>query len=397
MIERVALYAFLLNLVLAAAKAVLADISKSLAVTASAVDSATDSIASMVIFAGLKLSSVKTRTFPLGLYKIENLISVVMAFFMIFAGYEIARQVFFGLPTPPQVSPFLIALFLFGALVTWVFGYYTLSLGRRTESPTLVAEGKHRQVDVLSTCIVLIALILNFTGIQINFHGIGIDRMAAMLVLIFIAHTSWELLSDGMRMLLDASLDSETLNQVRRIILEQPAVVSINTLVGRNAGRFRFIQTDISMRTDDLQKAHRISESIEEHIRDQIPHVERVLIHFEPYVAQSSILAVPLADRQGNLSTSFGESLFMALLKIRLQDSFLEERRIEKNIYRQIEKGRGIQIAQWLIREGVDELATIDDIQNKGPGYVLANAGVKIHLVTATHLDAVLDSIHPCL
>jgi cation diffusion facilitator family transporter len=318
-----------------------------------------------------------------------------MAFFMIFAGYEIGRHIFLGVATPPRVTPLLIAVFFFGAGITWAFGSYTLSLGRRTESPTLIAEGKHRQVDVLSTCIVLMALVLNFTGIRIDFFGIGIDRIAAMLVLIFIAHTSWELLSDGMRMLLDASLDPGTLDKVRRIISAQPAVVTINHLVGRNAGRFRFIQTEITVRTDDLQKAHRISEAIEEDIHDQIPHVERVLIHFRPHVSNFFILAVPLMDTEGNLSSNFGASEFVAFLKIRRQDRAIIQRRIEKNVHRHFEKGRGIKMAEWLIGEGVDELAGIDEIRNKGPGYVLANAGIKIHIVSAAHIDSVLDTIYP--
>ncbi len=73
-IQRVALYAFLINLGLAMMKAVLAAVSNSLAVTASAIDSATDSAASLALYGGLKLSTRKTKSFPLGLYKIENVI-----------------------------------------------------------------------------------------------------------------------------------------------------------------------------------------------------------------------------------------------------------------------------------------------------------------------------------
>jgi divalent metal cation (Fe/Co/Zn/Cd) transporter len=81
-----ALPAFLLNLALALVKAFLANRSGSLAVTAGAIDSASDSVASLTVFGGLLLSTRKTRSFPLGLYKIENLISVVVALFIFLAG-----------------------------------------------------------------------------------------------------------------------------------------------------------------------------------------------------------------------------------------------------------------------------------------------------------------------
>ncbi len=55
-IGKVALYAFLSNLVLAAMKGGLAYFSNSLAVTAGAIDSATDAVASLVLLAGLKIS-----------------------------------------------------------------------------------------------------------------------------------------------------------------------------------------------------------------------------------------------------------------------------------------------------------------------------------------------------
>jgi divalent metal cation (Fe/Co/Zn/Cd) transporter len=81
-IQRVALYAFLLNFGLAGLKAALAYLSGSLAVVASAVDSATDSVASLAVLCGLKLSTRKSHTFPYGLYKIENVISVIVAIFI---------------------------------------------------------------------------------------------------------------------------------------------------------------------------------------------------------------------------------------------------------------------------------------------------------------------------
>jgi divalent metal cation (Fe/Co/Zn/Cd) transporter len=93
LIIKVARQAFWLNFALALLKTVLAYTTNSLAVTAGAIDSGTDAVASLILYGGLKLSLRKSPSFPLGLYKIENLISVLVAFFIFFAGYEIFRQV----------------------------------------------------------------------------------------------------------------------------------------------------------------------------------------------------------------------------------------------------------------------------------------------------------------
>jgi len=140
LIEKVALYAFLLNLGLAVMKVILAFHSGSLAVTAGAIDSGTDAVASLLLLGGLKLSTKKTPSFPLGLYKIENVISVFVALSIFFAGYEITREVLTRESGRPEISALVVALLFVGVLAIFLFGRYALAVGRRTGSPALIAE-----------------------------------------------------------------------------------------------------------------------------------------------------------------------------------------------------------------------------------------------------------------
>ena len=201
-IHRIAAYAFLLNLVLAIMKALLAFSSGSLAITASAIDSGTDAVASLVIYGGVKLSTKKTRSFPMGLYKLENVASVVIALFIFIAGYEIIREILSPVGSLPRISLSYIVLLFAGTVATLLFGQYAISTGRKTESPTLIAEGRHRQVDVLSSIVVLISVSLSYFDFHLKIFGVTIDQIGAALILIFIARAGWELLSDGMRVLL---------------------------------------------------------------------------------------------------------------------------------------------------------------------------------------------------
>jgi len=393
-IRRVALYAFLLNLGLAVMKGFLAFFSSSLAVTAGAIDSGTDAAASLVLYGGLKLSTKKTPAFPLGLYKIENLISVFVALSIFFAGYEIAREVLAGASGPPEISAAVVLLLLLGVAATFFFGRYALAVGRRTGSPTLIAEGRHRQVDVLSSIVVLVSVLPGYFGWDLSFYGISIDEVAAVVVLIFIARAGWELLSDGMRVLLDASLDFETMDKVRSILNEHPTVVKIDSLLGRNAGRFRFLQAGIILRTGDLEKAHQISQILEEEIRRNVPHVERVTIHYEPQPRTHARIAVPLTERSGKVSGHFGESPYFALVTVRLSDRQVESKEILENPHKDVETAKGIRVAEWLVGENVDHVVMSEDLSRKGPGYVLSNAGVQ-STVTAAHTldDAVEEAV----
>jgi len=390
-IEWVALYALLINFVLTGIKGVLAYFSGSLAVAASAIDSATDSVASLTILGGLKLSTRKSPTFPYGLYKIENVISVIMAMFIFFAGYEIVRNILSPGTKPPTITLGLIGWLSAGILITFLFGQYAIAIGKRTKSPTLIAEGRHRQVDVLSSLVVLLAVGLHYFGLDIDFFGITIDHIAAGLVLIFIGYAGWQILSDGMRVLLDASLDPETLDQIRKIIESQPMVTEIRRLAGRNAGRYRFLETEVVLRTSNLEKAHAISQHIEADIRKQMPLVERVVIHYEPQVREYLRIAVPLADTADHVSAHFGEAPYFAVLLLRLADGNIERQGVATNPHTKVPKAKGIRVAEWLVEHKVDMVVVKEDLHKKGPAYVFADAGVELQVSEADRLSEVID------
>jgi len=380
----------LINLGLAGLKIVLALSSGSLAIMAGAIDSATDAVASLAVYGGVRLSSKKTASFPLGLYKIENLISMGIAFFIFFAGYEIVRQTFSSSQVVPDVSLSTLLLLCLTLGVILTFGQYALQTGRKTGSPTLIAEGKHRQVDAVSSLVVIASAALNFFGFHLAFMGISIDRFAAVLVVLFILRAGWELLRDGMRVLLDASLDRETLEEAQALILKEPLVTRVKSLVGRNAGRFRFIQTDVVVRTQDLQKAHQASERIEKRIRDELAHVERVLVHFEPQTRQQIRVALPLADPDGRMSGHFGEAPYFALADLDLAEGRLLQQSIHENAFVDQERGKGLRVAEWLVDNKVDQILVTEDIKHKGPGYVFANAGVAVNTTQQDQLDTAL-------
>jgi predicted Fe-Mo cluster-binding NifX family protein len=278
-----------------------------------------------------------------------------------------------------------------GILITFLFGQYALTIGKRTKSPTLIAEGRHRQVDVLSSLVVLLAVGLHYFGLDIHFFGITVDHIAAGVILIFIGYAGWELLSDGMRVLLDASLDPETLDQIRKIIESQPMVTEVRRLAGRNAGRYRFLETEVVLRTDNLEKAHALSQHIEANIIKQMPLVERVVIHYEPQVREHMRIAVPLSDTMGHVSAHFGEAPYFAVALMRMADGNIERQEVVTNPHTKVPKAKGIRVAEWLIEQKVDVVVVKEDLRKKGPSYVFADAGVELQVSEANELNEVID------
>lgn len=390
-ILRVAFYAFILNMGLTMLKAAVAFFAGSLAIVASAVDSATDSVGSLAVLCGLKLSTRKTKTFPYGLYKIENLISVFVALSIFVAGYEILKRALTPAASQPHITSGVIGWLSVCVVLTFVFGQYAIIMGNRSNSPALIAEGRHRQVDVFSSLIVLLAVLLDFLDVQLNLSSITIDQIAAGLVVLFICHAGWELLSDGMRVLLDASLAPEILDKVRELIESEPMVTEIRRLTGRNAGRFRFLEAEVWLRTVDLKKAEKISLSIEKKIRRQVPRIERVLIHYQHHSPTYLSIAVPLENPAGKVSAHFGEAPYFAIVVVRTADGWIASQEITANPHAETPRAKGIYAAEWLVKQKVDVVFAKEDLRiKKGPAYVFADAGTECKITPDDDLSRII-------
>ena len=91
-IQRVAAYSLLVNLGLVGAKTFLSIVTSSLALRADAVHSLVDVFASIALILGLAVSSRKSKNFPYGLYKVENIVSIIISLLLFLSAYEIALK-----------------------------------------------------------------------------------------------------------------------------------------------------------------------------------------------------------------------------------------------------------------------------------------------------------------
>ncbi len=383
---RVAFYSLIFNLALVAAKLFLSAVSGSLALRADAIHSLVDVFASVALILGLKISERKSQSFPLGLYKVENLASIAISFLLFATAYEIIMEAVQGGVEPSYYQGYV--LYAVAAIVPlpYLFGSFQIRVGKLTGSPSLIADGVQHKADVLTSALVFLALIAQ----SIDFP---LDRAAAAIIALVILKEGWEILVSGMRVLLDASVDPKTLKRIRQLIIEAPEVESINEVVARNSGRYLFVQADLVLRVTDLKRAHMASERIEARIREELPNVDRVLIHYEPKVKSRLRYAFPLADGRGSVGEHFGESPYFALVEMDLQEMRLSKQEIIANPYRDLAKGKGIKVAQFLLSYKPDVVITRESLAGKGPGYAFTEAGVEIGQTEARTLDELIEGL----
>jgi cation diffusion facilitator family transporter len=385
--EKTAWWSIAINSALVGFKAVLALVSGSLAIKADAVHSLTDVFSSVIILAGIKISARQSRRFPYGLYKVENLVALWVSLGIFYAGIEIVREV---LTETSRMPPAHIPLAAAGIGLTipaaWLFSRYELHKGHETGSPSLVADARHIWSDCLSSLVILTSLL----GAALGFSW---DRYAALVVVAFIARAAYGILLGAVRVLLDASLDPDSLNLIRETVLADRRVTGINELRARNAGRFKFVELDLALRLQELDKAHRAVEEIKERLREKLKNIDHVSVHYEPQKKDRLTLALPLNHDRRTISGHFGEAPFFRVLIMKkgsrevLEDAFL------RNPHASEKKGRGIEVANWLLDQGVDQVIVGRDIRDKGPGLTLAKAGCEIIAVGEKDVEKVLASL----
>jgi cation diffusion facilitator family transporter len=382
--EKTAWLSILTNLLLVGIKTAVALISGSLAVTADAIHSLSDVISSSIILIGIKISERPARGFPYGLYKVENMVAMATSVMILFAGYEIIKAVFIA---PSLALPTQIPLSMAGIgatiLITWLFSRYELNKGRETGSPSLIADARHIWTDMLSSMVILMALL----GSAIGF---SLDKYAAIIVVLFIARSAITIFLDSVRVLLDASLDHNSLTRIREIVLADPRVAGINGIWARNAGRYKFVELDLTLRVKELEKGHRLSEEIENRVKMELAQVDRVLIHFQPLQRGVLTLGIPLAEDRVTISEHFGEAPFFRILRVQRAEGEIVEDNLLKNPYLHEEKAKGIKVAKWLLENGLDVFLSNHDHSGKGPGFVLGNGGAEILLTKESNAEKAL-------
>jgi len=183
------------NFLLIALKFVLAGMSGSLALKAGAWHSFSDIFVSGIVLIGLVLSRREDLTLSKGISRIENFVSILVSFFILYIGYEIFQEVIKGEERALTQVPIVIAGAVLTIVVSYFMARYKIYVGKETNSPSLVADGYHSMMDMYSSVIVVIGL----TGYLIGLKNM--DKLAAVIIVILIGLTAIEIFTSSIKAL----------------------------------------------------------------------------------------------------------------------------------------------------------------------------------------------------
>ncbi len=273
--KKISLYSVGINLLLSLIKIIGGVVSGSAALIADGVHSLSDLAASLSVYVGIVISNKKSDLFPQGLYKVENLVALISAFAIFFAGYEIGKDVLFEESEPIKNLTVAIVVIGLTVLITYLYSRWEKQKAIELNSPSLLADAEHIKTDFYTALVVLVGVLGQYFGYPI------VEKIAVVIVIYFIFHSGFEILKEAIKVLLDASLDHESIEKIKEILNNEPVIKNINAITGRNAGSYKFVQLDLALNTDSLKEAHELAHKIEKDIKEQMPFVEKVVIHYQ--------------------------------------------------------------------------------------------------------------------
>ena len=258
-------------------------LSGSVAVLASAIDSVLDLIVSAFnYFAITKAEQPANKKFNYGKGKIEALAAVIEGTVITVSGlfifYSAIKKAIYHEPIEHldnSIIVMIVSLVLTIALV--LFLNY---VAKKTRSMVVKSDALHYKTDVLSNGAILVSLILiQVTGFEL------IDSIMGVVISIYIIHSAYEIIKDGVYILLDASLDEEIVEGIKNIILGEKEISDFHYLKTRKSANTNFVDVHLVFSPGiSLMRAHHAGDRIEEKIKELIPDGEWVInAHLDPY------------------------------------------------------------------------------------------------------------------
>ncbi len=303
-VRRVGAVVLVVNLSLAVVKSLVWWSTGSYAVGSEAVNSIADTVYSVVVLAGLYLTTQPADLeHPHGHERIEPFVSLVVALGVFLAGgtvlYQSVTTLASGTVTVSD-GPWAVAVLVVGGVAKFGLYRYCLHVGEEHNSPATTATALDNRNDILTAGAALVGVLGGAAGYTL------LDPLAGAVVAVGILYTGFEIVRDNLSYLVGAAPPPELRREILDRALDHPDVHGAHDVVAHYVGP----EVDVSLHIEvegklTLLEAHEIESTVVADIRE-IAEVDDVFVHVDPRELgewkEADTGSVPLgADREEEL------------------------------------------------------------------------------------------------
>lgn len=347
--ENATLKSSIIILLLSCAKLFVGFFSNSLVLLTDAIHSFTDLITNAASIIGLRIAQKKPdEKFPYGYFKAESLSALFISVFIIYLAYNFLIQGINALesatiPTNPLIT---ITTAFSSIIVSYLLSVYLIKKGKLTNSQSLISNGKEKRIDMITSLVVLLAVVLSYYNIPL------IEGFVTILISLFIFWEGLSSVKDAVFSLMDISPSKNYEMIIIKVISEIPGVEGFGGLKLRKAGPIILGEIDIMVRKQVNVKQSRIlCNKIESEAKKKINELSDLAVKIYPYEPNEKIIVLPVKDKK-ILHNSFGRADYF--LKIMIKNKKVSSKEMLINPFKKIKIKVGLKVSNFLINQDVD-------------------------------------------
>jgi cation diffusion facilitator family transporter len=268
---------------LAVAKLIVGLLAGSTSVVADGMESAGDVLASGIILLGLTVASrPPDENHPYGHGRFETLTGLAVGIGLAFIGAIITWRSLQGIDaahTPPAlyaIWPLIASVILKSGLAAFKF-----RIGRRIRSSALVADAWNDSVDILSGSVALAAVGLTLYDPS---RFLAADHYGGAAVGLIVIVLGFQVIRETSLTLMDTMPDADMMKSIRTSAMAVPGALDVEKCFARKTGLRYHVDLHLEVDPDlTVRRGHSIAEEVRNRVRQDLPWVQDVLVHVEPY------------------------------------------------------------------------------------------------------------------
>ena len=302
------------NILQTTIKLVFGVLGQSAALIADGIHSLSDLLSDLLVIIAVRLGSREADgDHPYGHRRFETIATAILGVSLIAISAGIVWHVLERINEPetllvPDHNTLAVAA-LSILLNEWLF-HYTQRIAKITRSKLLLANAWHQRSDALSSLVVLCGI----GGVMLGYPFA--DAIAAVMVALMVAKIGLSLLFESVRELVDTSLPTAVVAEIRQAILGLDGVEGIHLLRTRQMGEDAYIDAHIVVDPRlTVSEGHRIGDAVKDELISRFDDVIDVLVHVDPEDDQNGFgLEKPLSR------TEVGDLLAQYLVDVPIDD-----------------------------------------------------------------------------
>lgn len=257
-------------------------ISGSYALISEGAHTLSDIATTIIAYTGFKIGQKPPdKEHPIGHGRAEAIAGLVITMFLVAVGYEITMGAINKLQnhtllTAPDSLAAVMAIT--GIVVNLIISTYIISLGKKINSPAIIADGQHQRVDIYSSVAILIGVIIAKVGYPI------FDPIIGLFIGLMIFKTAYTVGKDNVEHIMGKIPSQELIDKIECCANEIPKVKGTHNIRVDHLGSYAIVSLHIELDgTLTLYESHVITHNVEDNLVEKIELIKAVNVHTCPY------------------------------------------------------------------------------------------------------------------